>query len=561
MKHASAAKRCCIFFFVTSHVLQTIQTAASSSPSAPILVTSTSKHHSNEGITKPKKKRRKRKIASSKKSHDIASLEINPLDELITDSSNAEKGHAAKPKGTRRRRRKSTKSSSVTDSTVILNTPNALPSPSESKEELHPLKNDGPAPSMQRSDKQPSSFLEENESAAFHPTRSILVDSNIKVPIETNDVTAICNTDDVDQGNKKRKRRRKITEIQDGPTTIIDATSDGLLRPIADESEKHDDLEVLDDDDDGAGDDFSTSNASSDSRTKMDQTIYNEAPKEQHVPSESLFESHEDFVSQSSPSLSFSRDETTETMSIHDKTNVDAPITWESTNHQQEETIHSVIQDDFSEDALFPSTDPIGEEEKAASIKTTIKSSQKYEHIKVSNNKSNGQGITIKMHRQRKEQSVHITRTNDTGNNDSSDASLVSPKKESPLNTRTKSTKSTIAAAAARGGKGGECLRRIKSEWRDAVQMGIAYDWVSMRTIRSSTSRSTSTTSNSSSNNHDYVRIGPFGKNLLRWHFSVQGPANSVYEDGIYHGRVLLPKDYPGSPPRVQVSDFSFELE
>ena len=31
------------------------------------------------------------------------------------------------------------------------------------------------------------------------------------------------------------------------------------------------------------------------------------------------------------------------------------------------------------------------------------------------------------------------------------------------------------------------------------------------------------------------------------------GPANSVYEGGVYHGRVLLPKDYPGSPPRVQM--------
>ncbi|KAL3781358.1 hypothetical protein HJC23_013442 [Cyclotella cryptica] len=60
-------------------------------------------------------------------------------------------------------------------------------------------------------------------------------------------------------------------------------------------------------------------------------------------------------------------------------------------------------------------------------------------------------------------------------------------------------------------------------------------------------------TKNEGRNENDYVRLGPFGKNLLRWHFSVMGPANSVYENGIYHGRVLLPKDYPGSPPRVQV--------
>ena len=47
--------------------------------------------------------------------------------------------------------------------------------------------------------------------------------------------------------------------------------------------------------------------------------------------------------------------------------------------------------------------------------------------------------------------------------------------------------------------------------------------------------------------------MGPWGKNLLQWHFSVMGPPNSEYEGGIYHGRVLLPRDYPGSPPRVQM--------
>jgi ubiquitin-protein ligase len=99
--------------------------------------------------------------------------------------------------------------------------------------------------------------------------------------------------------------------------------------------------------------------------------------------------------------------------------------------------------------------------------------------------------------------------------------------------------------ASSSTGKEGECLRRIRHEWKDAVKMGIAYDWINMKTIHK-----TNTNSSSSS---AYVRIGPFGKNLLRWHFSVVGPKNSVYDNGIYHGRVLLPKDYPASPPRVQM--------
>ena len=91
------------------------------------------------------------------------------------------------------------------------------------------------------------------------------------------------------------------------------------------------------------------------------------------------------------------------------------------------------------------------------------------------------------------------------------------------------------------GGREAACLRRIKREWKDAVKLGIAYDWKEMRTL------------GTPSEKYAYVRIGPLGKNLLRWHFSVMGPTHSVYEGGIYHGRVLLPKTYPSSPPRIQV--------
>lgn len=92
------------------------------------------------------------------------------------------------------------------------------------------------------------------------------------------------------------------------------------------------------------------------------------------------------------------------------------------------------------------------------------------------------------------------------------------------------------------GGQEAACLRRIKREWRDAVKLGIAYDWKQMKTLGSA-----------SSDKYAYVRIGPLGKNLLEWHFSVMGPPSSEYQGGIYHGRVLLPKNYPASPPRIQV--------
>jgi len=150
---------------------------------------------------------------------------------------------------------------------------------------------------------------------------------------------------------------------------------------------------------------------------------------------------------------------------------------------------------------------------------------------------------------------------------------------------QTSKNKKTHTTTSAREG---ECLRRIKREWRDAVRLGIAYNWITMETIvipkkkkkrrtlplsENDVSTNDNTTSAScnndtlvenkqslsseeeeeNDNNYNYVRIGPFGKNLLQWHFSVMGPPNSVYAHGIYHGRVLLPRDYPGSPPRIQI--------
>lgn len=120
-------------------------------------------------------------------------------------------------------------------------------------------------------------------------------------------------------------------------------------------------------------------------------------------------------------------------------------------------------------------------------------------------------------------------------------------------------------------------LRRLKREWRDAVELGVAYDWHRMETIQrrrkrnkqeeknslqqkqqhqqihqtsSSTmtttfstttgKRSTTTivsTSSSSSRNiptapPSHLRLGPINGNLLQWHFSILGPDGSEYQNG-----------------------------
>lgn len=43
----------------------------------------------------------------------------------------------------------------------------------------------------------------------------------------------------------------------------------------------------------------------------------------------------------------------------------------------------------------------------------------------------------------------------------------------------------------------------------------------------------------------------PLDDNLFEWHFTVRGAPQSDFADGIYHGRILLPPDYPMKPPNI----------
>lgn len=43
----------------------------------------------------------------------------------------------------------------------------------------------------------------------------------------------------------------------------------------------------------------------------------------------------------------------------------------------------------------------------------------------------------------------------------------------------------------------------------------------------------------------------PIEDNLFEWHFTIQGPKGTDFEGGIYHGRILLPKEYPMHPPHI----------
>jgi Ubiquitin-conjugating enzyme len=36
---------------------------------------------------------------------------------------------------------------------------------------------------------------------------------------------------------------------------------------------------------------------------------------------------------------------------------------------------------------------------------------------------------------------------------------------------------------------------------------------------------------------------------IFEWHFCLRGPEETDYQGGLYHGRILLPPDYPFKPP------------
>lgn len=43
----------------------------------------------------------------------------------------------------------------------------------------------------------------------------------------------------------------------------------------------------------------------------------------------------------------------------------------------------------------------------------------------------------------------------------------------------------------------------------------------------------------------------PLEDNLFEWHFSVRGPPDTEFEGGVYHGRIILPPEYPMKPPSI----------
>lgn len=109
--------------------------------------------------------------------------------------------------------------------------------------------------------------------------------------------------------------------------------------------------------------------------------------------------------------------------------------------------------------------------------------------------------------------------------------------------------------------------RRIQQEWKEAIEAGVAFDWSKGQPQRRFSEKkkqlqqqeqhlqNPSNTTIQKSVLSSHIWIGPLQgvRSLRTWHFSFTGLPGSPYEGGLYHGRILLPPDYPSRPPSLQL--------
>lgn len=49
------------------------------------------------------------------------------------------------------------------------------------------------------------------------------------------------------------------------------------------------------------------------------------------------------------------------------------------------------------------------------------------------------------------------------------------------------------------------------------------------------------------------ISVQPLEENILEMHYVIEGSSDTPYAGGIYHGKLLFPKDYPLKPPSVMM--------
>eukprot|EP00547_Thalassionema_nitzschioides_P003368 CAMPEP_0194200214 /NCGR_PEP_ID=MMETSP0156-20130528/920_1 /TAXON_ID=33649 /ORGANISM="Thalassionema nitzschioides, Strain L26-B" /LENGTH=331 /DNA_ID=CAMNT_0038925187 /DNA_START=11 /DNA_END=1006 /DNA_ORIENTATION=+ len=49
----------------------------------------------------------------------------------------------------------------------------------------------------------------------------------------------------------------------------------------------------------------------------------------------------------------------------------------------------------------------------------------------------------------------------------------------------------------------------------------------------------------------DQYHAAPLEDDMFEWHFTIRGAVGTDFEGGVYHGRILLPPEYPFKPPHI----------
>ena len=49
----------------------------------------------------------------------------------------------------------------------------------------------------------------------------------------------------------------------------------------------------------------------------------------------------------------------------------------------------------------------------------------------------------------------------------------------------------------------------------------------------------------------DRYHAAPLENDMFEWHFTIRGADDTEFEGGVYHGRILLPAEYPFKPPNI----------
>mmetsp|Transcript_7602 Transcript_7602/g.16160 ORF Transcript_7602/g.16160 Transcript_7602/m.16160 type:complete len:330 (-) Transcript_7602:258-1247(-) len=49
----------------------------------------------------------------------------------------------------------------------------------------------------------------------------------------------------------------------------------------------------------------------------------------------------------------------------------------------------------------------------------------------------------------------------------------------------------------------------------------------------------------------DRYHAAPLEDDMFEWHFTIRGADDTEFEGGVYHGRILLPAEYPFKPPHI----------